>query len=123
MTFTITPELKRAHHLRYTAKPDNRAKLRCRERCAWAIKSGKLTRLPCEACGEIKAEAHHEDYSKPFDVKWLCRKCHATAHHKAHCANGHPFTQENSSYRKDGGRRCLLCARENSRRHYQRKAA
>lgn len=40
-----------------------------------AIKSGNLIPSLCQ-CGQ-KAEAHHEDYTKPFDVTWLCR-----AHHK-----------------------------------------
>lgn len=33
----------------------------------------------CETCGVVgKAEAHHEDYSRPFYVTWLCRSCHAS---------------------------------------------
>lgn len=44
-----------------------------------AIDSGWLTRKPCEICGE-KADAHHDDYSKPFDIKWLC----ALHHHRLH---------------------------------------
>lgn len=42
-----------------------------------AIKYGKLFRLPCSICGNIKAQAHHEDYSKPLDVIWFCSKHHA----------------------------------------------
>lgn len=45
-----------------------------------AIASGKITRKPCEKCGEAKAEGHHEDYSKPLEVIWLCRKCHCNYH-------------------------------------------
>ena len=41
-----------------------------------AIRSGKLTRLPCEVCGSIKSQAHHTDYDKPLEVKWRCRKHH-----------------------------------------------
>lgn len=46
------------------------------------IKAGKLIRLPCEVCNEIKVDAHHDDYNKPFDVRWLCRK-HHVEHHKS----------------------------------------
>lgn len=46
-----------------------------------AIRDGKLIKQPCEKCGEMKVEAHHPDYSKPLEVHWLCRKCHAE-HHK-----------------------------------------
>jgi len=28
-------------------------------------------------CGTI---AHHDDYSKPLDVRWLCRPCHMRYH-------------------------------------------
>ena len=45
-----------------------------------AIASGKLKRLACEQCGEIKTDAHHPDYSKPLKVVWLCRVCHRLKH-------------------------------------------
>ena len=35
--------------------------------------------LPCEICGDIKSEAHHDDYSKPDKVRWLCRIHHRQA--------------------------------------------
>lgn len=42
-----------------------------------AIRAGKVTRMPCAVCGNPKTDGHHEDYSKPLDVVWLCRKHHA----------------------------------------------
>lgn len=47
-----------------------------------AVRDGKLIRLPCEKCGDLKTDAHHDDHSKPLVVIWLCRACHM-AHHKA----------------------------------------
>ena len=40
------------------------------------IRNGKWVRQPCSRCGNPKGEAHHEDYSKPLEVKWFCRSCH-----------------------------------------------
>lgn len=40
-----------------------------------AVKSGKLIKQPCH-CGETKVGGHHEDYSRPLDVIWLCSKHH-----------------------------------------------
>ena len=38
-----------------------------------------LERQLCNICGK-KADAHHEDYSKPLDVMWLCRQHHIQRH-------------------------------------------
>lgn len=46
------------------------------------IERGKLKRQPCEVCGAEKTDAHHDDYNKPLDVRWLCRRCHADWHSK-----------------------------------------
>lgn len=45
-----------------------------------AIASGRLVKQPCESCGEAKAHAHHDDYSKPLEVRWLCTTHHAEWH-------------------------------------------
>lgn len=47
-----------------------------------AIREGKIQRCPCQKCGALKAYAHHHDYSKPYDVIWLCPRHHAEAHGK-----------------------------------------
>ena len=45
-----------------------------------ALRMGKLTRKPCEVCGDYKSQAHHDDYTKPLDVMWLCPKHHGERH-------------------------------------------
>lgn len=48
-----------------------------------AIRDSRLIKKPCEVCGEIDGvEAHHEDYSKPLEVTWLCREHHLERHGK-----------------------------------------
>lgn len=49
-----------------------------------ALKRGELTKPNCcEACKRVRPlEGHHDDYSKPLHVRWLCRQCHG-AHHRA----------------------------------------
>lgn len=47
-----------------------------------ALRAGRLMRLPCEVCGDPKTHAHHDDYSKPLDVRWLCRNHHMQEHWK-----------------------------------------
>lgn len=45
-----------------------------------ALRRGDLQRHPCIKCGHDVAEAHHEDYSRPLDVVWLCRTHHLERH-------------------------------------------
>lgn len=76
-----TPERKarlQAAHKRHNA--DNPDKALARHLVAKAIRSGKLARLPCEVCGAPESQGHHEDYSKPLDVRWLCFTHHREAH-------------------------------------------
>lgn len=43
-----------------------------------AIRSGALVRPEvCSVCKtKTKVEAHHEDYTKPLEVVWVCKSCH-----------------------------------------------
>lgn len=47
-----------------------------------AIRSGLLQPEPCEVCGADLAQAHHDDYSAPLIVRWLC-----ITHHRQHHAD------------------------------------
>lgn len=64
---------------RWRAK--NPEKRRAHRRVEMAIKFGRMTRMPCGVCGNEKSHAHHDDYSKPLDVIWLCHS-HHMAHHR-----------------------------------------
>lgn len=49
-----------------------------------AVRAKKLFPMPCEVCGHSKTHAHHDDYEKPLNIRWLC-----PAHHKQwHDENG-----------------------------------
>ena len=48
---------------------------------ARALRTGKISRSPCEVCGEKTVQAHHDDYSKPLKIRWLCFRCHRTHAH------------------------------------------
>lgn len=47
-----------------------------------AIRDGKLTPASnCSVCNSTeKIEGHHDDYTKPLEVRWLCESCHKEWH-------------------------------------------
>lgn len=49
-----------------------------------AIKRGDILKsAECSACGANKnVVAHHDDYLKPLEIRWLCSKCHFLWHKK-----------------------------------------
>jgi ribosomal protein S27AE len=62
-------------------RPEEQHKNRARHVVNHAISDGKLTRQPCERCGNPDVHAHHDDYDKPLEVRWLCQRCHTHEHH------------------------------------------
>jgi len=83
-----------------------RVKGDARRKTAKAIASGKLIPQPCEVCGEsprlangqFGIHAHHDDYRKPLDVRWLCFR-HHRQWHKEHPV---PYYSDALDY-KDAG--------------------
>ena len=63
---------------------ENPEKRKAHQAVGNALAGNRITRPSiCESCfKECKPEAHHEDYSKPLDVEWLCKKCHIELHRK-----------------------------------------
>lgn len=53
-----------------------------------ALRNGFLKKYPCVVCGIQKTEAHHDDYNKPLDVRWLCSKHHKEVHKKLNAEAG-----------------------------------
>lgn len=45
-----------------------------------AVRGKKISKQPCCICGSEKTEAHHEDYSKPLNVIWVCSLHHHDLH-------------------------------------------
>jgi hypothetical protein len=45
-----------------------------------ALRKGTISRKSCNVCGDENSEGHHEDYTKPLDIIWLCKKHHMERH-------------------------------------------
>lgn len=88
------PEVKKRFK-EYKNQPDNRPRIReqikkhlktypfkrnATTAVSNALRSGKLKKMPCSVCFSTKAEAHHEDYTKPLEVVWYCKTHHMLRH-------------------------------------------
>lgn len=71
-------EIARAYEERHPEKTEARKLLSA------AVRRGEIVKPEeCEGCGQTKRlQAHHEDYSKPLVVQWLCSLCHGMQHRK-----------------------------------------
>ena len=62
-----------------TMRARDPVKHRARAAVAYAKRMGHLIPQPCEVCGAVNVQAHHDDYERPLDVRWLCRPHHVQA--------------------------------------------
>lgn len=69
-------EWRKSHPL----SPEQKLRDNARSYAGVYKRRGKLVPQPCEVCGAAEVEMHHDDYSKPLEVRWLCRE-HHMAHH------------------------------------------
>lgn len=60
----------------YASSRGQRHKLVARRYVMTMIERGKLKRKPCEVCGRLEVEAHHNTYEDPLDIRWLCSEHH-----------------------------------------------
>lgn len=80
--------LKKIHHAArrrdlYNEDPGYRTRCLARAKARYAVKTGKLVKpdiCSVPGCNNTDIVIHHDDYSKPLDVKWMCFGCH----HKHH---------------------------------------
>ncbi len=92
-------ELARAYRAR------NREKTRAQNQLNYAIRTGRLSRMPCEVCGtNERVHAHHHDYRLPLDVHWLCYQCHK---------NAHPVSDEDKEIKFSGAKKAQLFGEKN----------
>lgn len=83
----------------------NKEKTKAQNQLNYAVRKGLIERQPCETCGTSeRIHAHHHDYSEPFDVQWLCYKCHKKAH---------PVTEEDKRIKFEGAKRADINGSEN----------
>jgi hypothetical protein len=117
---------------------------RARQMVQRAVYDGVLIKPhACEGCGSeaVVLHGHHDDYTQPFAVKWLCTACHGQLHRKplpivtseplppkappTHCKHGHLLSGENIRIRRTAGRvghrDCLTCERLRDRQRSLRK--
>ncbi len=77
----------REHRPKHSELSDEqRAKANCRSYANVYRRRGKLKQEPCAYCGDPDTQMHHEDYSKPLEVVWVCRACHRAEHVAAEIA-------------------------------------
>jgi len=73
---------RRANKIAYqiTGRARHPQKYKARTALNNAIRDKRIAKKPCEVCGNVESEGHHDDYSQPLVVRWLCFFHHRKAH-------------------------------------------
>jgi len=73
-----------AHDRAIASTEAGRMRRKAREAFKYAVRKGRLVRPDrCSKCGVVGAvEGHHDDYTHPLQVTWLCSSCHLAHHGK-----------------------------------------
>jgi hypothetical protein len=78
------PEERLKISLKWRAK--NPEKYKCHQILNWALRNGiirkpnKCSRCPKKITDKKYLHGHHEDYSSPLKVVWVCNQCHCNIH-------------------------------------------
>ena len=64
--------------------PEGKFRRAVQRLAAAAEELGYIERPPvCDGCEKlVPLQRHHEDYSLPLDVEWMCASCHGKRHYK-----------------------------------------
>lgn len=152
MAYTeITRRADARYYRKHLNDPVRRFQWRVRSRTRRAVKDGRLIRGPCEVCGAAAVDAHHDDYGRPLDVRWLCMQHHKQWHKanvalmpavlpevearstdfsarlrqkttlRSHCKEGHALSGVNVYVSPRGIAECRECRRGAHRRWLQKQ--
>jgi len=64
----------------HNQNPIEKMRNKARRKVRTALASKKIKKLDCIVCGHWDVQAHHIDYSKPLEIRWLCKACHRLEH-------------------------------------------
>jgi len=87
LCFSCRAELKRYRR----NLPENQVKRRAAVALRRELRAGRIVRQACEKCGNQRSHAHHDDYSQPLEVQWLCSRCHVQRHEQIAKGRGYIF--------------------------------
>jgi hypothetical protein len=73
---------RQSHEYLKNYRKDNPVKYKAHNAVTNALRDGKLVKQSkCEDClSDFHVEAHHDDYSLPLKIRWLCARCHSLWH-------------------------------------------